>query len=142
MGFGNVHFQTELTGLSPGSKYFVKPIAITDQGIVYGDSITLNIKEEESLQPLDSIQMKIYPNPSNGDFTLKFQDNTYSSETAFIRISDLTGQIILNREISLTDAFISHEERFILSGYITNGFYSVILNIGSNSAASKLVIQK
>jgi len=141
MGIGDILFQTELADLSPGSTYYLKPMALTDQGIAYGDSLSLAIEDEEFPSLEDRNQMKIYPNPSNGNFTVYFEDNSYSAGVAYLKISDLAGNIIYIEEISLADVFFSKEVHMNLSGFINSGFYSVILAIGSKSVASKLVIQ-
>lgn len=141
-GCGQIEFTTELSDLSPGKTYHLNPFAQTDQGIVIGDTLTLTVADTTFPSEQDSIRIKIYPNPSDGNFKVYFEDNTYSANYAILRISDLSGQVVFAKEITLSDAYFSKVEEINLSDSFENGFYSLMLIMGSKAAARKLMIQR
>jgi len=141
-GCGQIEFTTELSDLSPGRTYNLSPFAYTDQGIAIGDTVSFTVENRVFPSENDSIKLKIYPNPSDGNFKVYFEDNTYSANYAILKIADLSGQIVYVKEITLSDAYFSKEEEINLSGFIESGFYSLMLIIGSKSAAQKLLIQQ
>ncbi|MCK4751200.1 MAG: T9SS type A sorting domain-containing protein, partial [Bacteroidales bacterium] len=90
----------------------------------------------------DSILMKVYPNPSNGNFWLYFEDNSYSANYALLKISDLSGQVHYMERISLADDFFSKEVYLPLSGILQSGSYSLMVIIDPKSSARRLLIQQ
>jgi photosystem II stability/assembly factor-like uncharacterized protein len=79
--------------------------------------------------------VKIIPNPTNGEFRILFRENNNTVNDVRIIISDLTGQIIIEKNIKLAD---TKEIRFDLSGQ-SNGIYFININSGFNSSIYKIV---
>jgi hypothetical protein len=111
---------------------------------VYGgvESVKIeNIRIQNQEEEKDTIMMAVFPNPSNGDFIVEFEDKGKSASSVIINIADPSGQIIYVRNLSLPSGIYSGQETFNLKGIIrSKGFYSVIVIMGSKYAAKKLFI--
>jgi len=66
------------------------------QGFQQPEGLFLSIPE----RPMVSGDILIYPNPSNGNFTLSY--NSPENLEASIRIYDLLGQIVMTKNVSFT----------------------------------------
>lgn len=139
-GFGQIQYTTDLSDLEPNRSYLVHPFVKTDQGIVYGDKRDFMYENVLYSSEEDSIYMAIYPNPSNGDFKLHIEYTSPIELPAYIRIADMSGQVIYTRELEVSDEIVNIDEDLLLSQMIQEGFYSIILIIGSQSIARKLII--
>ena len=78
----------------------------------------------------------IYPNPSNGSFSLMI-NNDYSGQVS-IKILDMTSRVIENVIIDKNDSFISHN--FNLS-HLSNGLYYVSIENNNNRLVKKFIIK-
>jgi len=139
-GIGYVDYLVNLKNLAPGNTYHLYPFAQTDHGLSIGDSASLVIEDEEFLTKMDSIYMEIYPNPSDGRFKVYFENFTFKEDVAILKISDFSGHIIFIKTINLTDIYYSTEVELDVSHIIQPGIYSLMITIGSNSSARKLLI--
>jgi hypothetical protein len=139
-GFGQIRYSTDLSDLEPNTSYLVHPFVKTDQGIVYGDKRDFMYENVLFSSEEDSIYLAVYPNPSNGDFKLRIEYKNPDELPAYIRIADMSGQVIYTRELEVTDEIVNMDEDMLLSKQIKEGFYSIILIIGSQSIARKLII--
>lgn len=89
----------------------------------------------------DSLTMIIFPNPTSGSFTLTFSDSTSTAASALMKITDISGKIILEDRISLGNDE-THIITYELSGDIRDGIYAVYLYLGTKSAAQRLLITR
>jgi len=89
-----------------------------------------SVKDYESL-----IEMKVYPNPSNGMFTIELFG--VGESQAIITITDLTGRIIFNNDIEFTQHYI---KEYDLS-HTAKGAYIIHVNTEQGSAFEKLIVQ-
>jgi len=78
----------ELNGLTPDEEYRLSISAYDEAGNVSQRSREFVIK-----LPINELEMSIFPNPSNGSFTIKL-DNGVVQENTSIQIITLSGQII------------------------------------------------
>ena len=79
-------------------------------------------------------EISIFPNPSNGNFTLKLDSNL--SGDANLVITDLNGKVCLNRNIILNPEIKVEAET------LSSGLYLLSLRSGESSNTGKIVIQK
>ena len=111
---GIVNYSRDNFRLSPRS---ADDIADPSTGI--GDELVLN-------------SVKLYPNPSNGLFTLEL--NNSNNEEFIVEIYNVIGKIVYTAKISdnLTDINITE---------MSAGIYYVSINNGVNRKVSKIMIQ-
>jgi hypothetical protein len=96
---------------------------ILTQGFQQPEDLSVGINEI----PVASGDLLIYPNPTNGSFTLSFQNNN-SSETS-IMIYNLAGQLVLEKQVSQSAGL--NTINFDISTY-SQGMY--ILQLVTNNA--------
>jgi Secretion system C-terminal sorting domain len=89
-----------------------------------------SIKDYESL-----IDMKVYPNPSNGIFTIELFG--VGESQAVITITDLTGRTIFNNEIEFTQHFVKEYDLT----HTAKGAYIIHVSTEQGSAFEKLIVQ-
>jgi len=143
-GFGKIHFTANLESLETNTSYYMSPFVRTDQGIVYGEVKSFMIQNILHFGEQDSFEfdMAVVPNPSDGYFEITAEDSSNVEQTAFLRIADMSGQIIYADNIDLGDHPISFKKNYDLTGFMRNGIYSVIVLLGTKSKAQRLVINK
>jgi chitodextrinase len=154
-GTGVIKYSTNLE-IEPNESYVVTPFARTIQGIAYGDPVVLNANNFLHGIKEDSISMTIYPNPSNGDFTINVKCNVENTQMAYLQVSDMMGQILHNERLSVSE--LCGEEQFTnggstgiistgqdihvaLSSLLEDGIYLVTVIVGNQSAGRRLLIQ-
>lgn len=64
--------------------------------IVIKDISNLGVKKTASV----TAEVVVYPNPSQGQFNVRF--NGFKSSKATVIISDITGQVLVKKEVELT----------------------------------------
>lgn len=138
-GPGEIQFTLDIP-VEPNQSYDLSPFARTDQGVVYGDIESLEIKNVLVRTEEDSVYMAIYPNPSDGDFKILLEYPNIGTPQVSVRISDMQGRLVLVREIFETDEFVRIEETFEESSILSNGIYAVLLVVGNRSIARRLLI--
>ena len=136
-GYGKLEFNSVLKNLEPETLYFLMGFAETNQGVQYGDVVKFvtrnNFRADE-----DSIQMNVYPNPSDGNFRVSFHYDKI--DQARIQISDLTGKIIHSTTMPVNAYGLIQEKEFNLSPKLKNGIYFVTLLLGETINTRKLII--
>ncbi|MGC9342091.1 MAG: T9SS type A sorting domain-containing protein [Bacteroidales bacterium] len=82
-----------------------------------------------SVEPFGKDAIRIYPNPSDGEFTIEI-----SSGNANLKIVDITGRLVMERELTQSMSFVdlSHEDK---------GVYFVQLQSAGKLVVSKLVLR-
>lgn len=81
------------------------------------------------------VSMNIYPNPSNGNFTLEM--NASKAGTFNVEIINIQGQVVFTKEIN-QDGF--YKETIDISDN-ASGIYYIRINDGKNLKVSKIIIQ-
>ena len=88
----------------------------------------------------DLVDMNLYPNPSNGIFTINGTYNSHgNSKTAKIEIANVLGQTVYNKQLILKSReFVYH---FNLSGQLQNGVYFLNISLGDERRILRLTIE-
>jgi hypothetical protein len=87
---------------------------------------------------LHKFDLSIYPNPGNGKVTIRLRADR-EKKNLTIRVIDLVGREIF----ILTEQLVSGEVKMELDlGAPPTGIYTMILRIGTDQIASKLIIEK
>jgi hypothetical protein len=81
------------------------------------------------------IQMKIFPNPSNGNY-VRVQIPGNTSQRAYFSLYDQSGKIVLKGEEYFTENTL-----FISLRNLTNGYYFIKVDTNNGSQMSKLVVK-
>ena len=93
-------------------------------------NLLANFEIQTSAHELSSSSVRIYPNPSNGNFIVSFGDESINR----IEIADISGKIILKLDIESSKTPIN------ISKY-GNGFYFIHI-IGKNGSVVKKIIKQ
>jgi len=80
---------------------------------------------------LEVVQIDVFPNPSNGKFTVRFSE--LPSKGSKIEIFDISGRVISTRPISETSEEFSIDNQ-------TRGLYLVKTSLGSSQSIHKLIV--
>lgn len=92
-----------------------------------------------SIAEISSIgDVKIYPNPTTGSFSIDI--NALTSGDAKITITDLLGQIVTTRSVMLLAGY--NKEEFTLGESAVTGVYMVELNTEGGSLFYRLILDK
>lgn len=102
------------------------------------DTIVFDIQISVGLNELENfMDVKLYPNPTNGNTTLVFENLTENEAT--IKIINQLGQLITLQNVQLTQG----ENAIKLNTLdLNNGLYIVVLETKNNSVNRRLIIQK
>ncbi len=138
-GFGKLQFNSILNNLEPATHYFMKAFARTDAGIHYGEVVDFETVQNKVTEA-DSIQMKVYPNPSDGVFRVSFRYTQV--EYATLNISDMSGKLVYSEVIPVNTYGLPEEKEFYMTNKLKNGIYFVTLILGETTSTKKLIIQK
>lgn len=84
----------------------------------------------------DFYNFLVYPNPSNGNLTLRFKP--VNKENIIIKLFDLKGRLISTKERSIKASFFSEEITF---RNISSGLYLIQLNNGNNYTSKKIIFK-
>jgi hypothetical protein len=79
--------------------------------------------------------ISIYPNPAQENVTFDF--NTNGASNALLKLYDLTGKVLIDKDYSFVD---SHTASIDVS-YLPAGVYQALVQIGEDSHLEKIVIQ-
>ena len=86
---------------------------------------------------LDGLQIEIYPNPSNGSFTVKLKSD--NSESMNLKIMNNLGKVIFEEGNIMIDQIFMRE--IDLTGY-SEGLYFINLYSNNTSYIEKIIINK
>ncbi len=87
--------------------------------------------------PAKMIDFSVAPNPSKGNFTIYF-DSKQKADKGTIVISNLFGQVISQRSVSISNGIINEQ---IAESKLAPGVYIVKVTVGNKNQTSKIVIQ-
>ncbi|WP_298950343.1 S8 family serine peptidase [uncultured Nonlabens sp.] len=110
-----------------------------DLGSLNAWSITF-CEEPQTLSndSIEELDFTVYPNPSNGVFTVSTANNTNSGD-ALITISDLNGRRVLTRDVKNLGGNLNET---IDVQNLTNGLYLLQVQQGTSSTVEKIIINK
>ena len=86
-----------------------------------------------------ALELKVYPNPNNGNFTLDFHSVNNSNENILIQLKSVAGNVVYSKTFNAED---EHFEGLLNSGNLEEGFYIVNILQGSESINQTIVIMK
>ncbi|NPA36073.1 MAG: T9SS type A sorting domain-containing protein [Chlorobi bacterium] len=101
-------------------------------GIVESDVVTLQVATTTDITSVVKQKIKIYPNPSQGRFTLTTEGFTLQSE---IKIVDLNGKVVYFGKLT-------GPEQTIDISMFSSGVYNLIIRNGQEQKTLKLIIKK
>ncbi len=108
-------------------------VIITDEnGCVSSTTVFVEVTGVESIE--DDFGFFVYPNPSNGNFTLEFSANI--SGVVLIEVIDMLGQKIFASEEKISSA----TKKEIQLTNISNGIYFIRFQIGNDFVSRKIQI--
>jgi hypothetical protein len=87
-----------------------------------------------NLSPLLNTALDVYPNPSNGIFTLKL--NAGSRVSGQVEVTDVTGRIVFSQDVDLIG---QQNVSMDLSKY-SKGIYNILLKTANGNAAKRISI--
>lgn len=110
-----------------------------DLGTLNAWSITF-CEEPQTLsnESIEELEFAVYPNPSNGVFTLSTANATNSGD-AIITISDLNGRRVFTRDVKNLGGNLNET---IDVQNLTNGLYLLQVQQGASSTVEKIIINK
>lgn len=93
----------------------------------------LGVQEPTSIEGL-----RLYPNPSNGDFQLSF--NLLEKAALSIQLMDMMGKEVMNRSYGTRSAGMFATTFDASAGSLAPGIYFVKVNINDESVSQKLIV--
>lgn len=115
-----------------GNHYVVYEATVLDddgqQVTVYSNEVSI-IVGATSIGSLDANDLNIYPNPSNGSFTIELANDTQQTVTVY----DVVGNVVLVKEVNAGG--------IVPVSISTKGIYLVKVTSGSNSIVKRVVVQ-
>ncbi|MFT5926134.1 MAG: subtilisin-like proprotein convertase family protein [Rubritalea sp.] len=90
-----------------------------------------------SNEDVEDVEFSIYPNPSNGQFTVESSNDTNSND-AVISVLDLNGRVVFTKEIQNA----SRLNETIDVQNLTNGLYLLQIQQGASRTVKKIIINK
>jgi hypothetical protein len=88
-------------------------------------------------EELNVYQLSVYPNPSQGEFSVSF--NASITEAYTIKVYDEVGRLVYNENIENQNGQYIKEVKL---GEVASGIYNVTLSNGSNEVTRKVVVKK
>jgi hypothetical protein len=86
---------------------------------------------------LNVYQLSIYPNPSQGDFSISFNANI--TESYSLKVFDEIGKLVYDESVSNLNGKCVKEVKL---GEVATGMYNVVLSNGTNEVKQKIVIKR
>ena len=83
-------------------------------------------------EKLAYFNLSIYPNPTNGNFTVSMED--YKGDNYTMQVTDVSGKLVYSESINFSKSIISLNE-------LNKGIYFVKVSDGINQVVKKIVIQ-
>ncbi len=99
------------------------------------EDYTVNVLASLSIEDHELSNFMIYPNPNNGNFTIKF--NSLSANNIDVNVYDIRGRRILENTYSNSGNF----NETINLGNVQSGMYLVTVNDGVNKTTKKIIVE-
>jgi unsaturated rhamnogalacturonyl hydrolase len=117
-GTGSGIYSSNISGLTPGTTYFVRAYATNSVGTGYGEQVTFRSEINTNSNQIQFQKIKIFPNPVSGILTIEYYDDNFKS----INILDSRG-IILRKEKAITPSqqidFSEYEQGFYILEFVS-----------------------
>jgi hypothetical protein len=96
-------------------------------------------------QPLEAVEksaaaLKLYPNPSNGQFMVDLQIGERINATARLQLIDITGRIVYSQSANVNNGVL--QKKVLISSMLSSGIYTVEIIANGKSYFSKLMYAK
>lgn len=125
-GTGYVGFSATFTGMTPATRFM----------LVDGNLSSTSTKT----QILDSHKPVLYPNPTDGNFTIKGRvKNAYNGQASIV-VTNMLGQIVYKSETLVSNGLINAP--ISLAQTVAKGVYFVTVTTGDERAIFHLVLDK
>ncbi|MDP1747270.1 MAG: T9SS type A sorting domain-containing protein, partial [Bacteroidota bacterium] len=107
-----------------------------------GENEETNIDQtpSESIDQLNIFQIKVYPNPNTGFFTIALNMSIIKQEKVKMRITNIVGQEIYTKEFFVNDDYL--KENVELDGSLPTGIYTLQVMIGNKVENTTVVLSK
>ena len=108
----------------------VKTQALTHTGCAAGTRVSA---------PIAATTAQLYPNPNNGNFTVRIQTGVASSSNASVKIANVFGQVVAEYAAINKGGLITLN---VANNKLISGIYNVIYTIDGVSNTIKMTVQK
>jgi trimeric autotransporter adhesin len=99
---------------------------------------------EDSAKTITNISagsnIKVFPNPNKGEFTIQGSLGTTDDQEVIITITDVPGQIVCKNKLIVKNGEI--HESLTLNNTLANGSYTLILQFGSENIPFQIVLNR
>jgi hypothetical protein len=130
---GNTIMRVSTKYTSPNANDFPTSCEVDFDGEV--EDYTVNVLAQLSVDEFSLDNLSIFPNPNQGEFTIKFSAN--SSENISIQVFDIRGRSILNKSYKNTGEF----NQIIRLNNAQAGLYLLQINDGSRTVTKKIIVE-
>ncbi|MCF1190404.1 M12 family metallo-peptidase [Mangrovimonas sp. AS39] len=120
--------------------FFITDVNVGDGNTSTWNSATITVCQS-TIEPVLSVEnfeianaLQVYPNPNNGQFTIKFKSNT--SQDIDVMVFDLRGRAVFNQQIDNT----GNIEQTIDLGKVQSGMYLLNITDGPQKVTKKIIV--
>ncbi|HYV90150.1 MAG TPA: kelch repeat-containing protein [Chitinophagales bacterium] len=105
-----------------------------------GVKVTKSCKESSPSGDLSNTEMNIYPNPTDGTFTLDLKFNSEENEEALIQVLNMTGQVVYDKTTIVMNGVLQNEIQF--NEGAADGTYLVKVTVSDHIYSAQINYQK
>jgi hypothetical protein len=124
-------FTAELTSLNQNTLYYVRAYAKNEYGTAYGEEKTVTTEISAGITIHDKNGVKVYPNPSSGNFKIILP---IEKESFDLQITDINGKVILHKAINSEETEIDLSDK-------AKGIYFLEIKSADFSYSKKIILQ-
>jgi hypothetical protein len=110
------------------------------QDTALSDNSKITIVASENSETPGIFQMKVFPNPNNGMFTIEVNMPAVTQEQVKLKIINVLGQEVFTKEFTVNNDYI--KEVIELDSSLKTGIYTLQLTVGSKSKSTSIVLSK
>ncbi len=130
---GNTTMRVTTKYTDPGANQF--PTSCENGHDAEVEDYTINVLASLSIDEFSINNLSIYPNPNNGEFTVRF--NTTNNNPVNLQVFDIRGRSILNNSYNVNGEF----NQTINLGNVQFGLYLLNVNDGNKTITKKIVVE-